>query len=155
MCVQNSEPVQEKFSFLVVSRSELQNSEVVQWSKIISPVHRRPRHVQCQICCSNGELKQLAITARHHGRYGAECALHPRVLITVHPYKSHRVWDRTYGHARTHAHTDRQTDRACWCLSLISSINNLCVYRDTYRCARSSDWGDRLPIIHTEKHAHE
>ncbi|MCI4377729.1 hypothetical protein PGIGA_G00206940 [Pangasianodon gigas] len=87
----NSEPVQEKFSFLVMSRSDLQNSEAVQWSRLISPIHRRPRHVQCQICCSNGELKQLAITARHHGR-------------------------------------------------------------DTYRCARRSDWGDRLPIIHMEKH---
>lgn len=79
---QNREPVQEKFSFLVVSRSELQNSEAVQWSRMVSPVRRRPRHVQCQICCSDGELKQLAITARHHGRYSVS---QPRVLITIHP----------------------------------------------------------------------
>ncbi|XP_060782972.1 methyltransferase-like protein 17, mitochondrial [Neoarius graeffei] len=90
----NSDPVQEKFSFLVVSRSEAQDSAGLQWSRIVSPVHRRPRQVQCRICCSNGELEQLTITARHHGR-------------------------------------------------------------DAYRCARSSDWGDRLPIIHTEEHTHE
>ncbi|KAK3567169.1 hypothetical protein QTP86_011306 [Hemibagrus guttatus] len=90
----SSESVQEKFSFLVLSRSELQQSEAVQWSRIVSPVLRRSRHVQCEICCSNGELKQLAITAKHHGR-------------------------------------------------------------DTYRCARSSDWGDRLPIVQTEKHTEE
>ncbi|XP_027009417.2 methyltransferase-like protein 17, mitochondrial [Tachysurus fulvidraco] len=86
-----SEIVQEKFSFLILSRSELQKSELVQWSRLISPVLRRSRHVQCEICCSNGELQQLAVTARHHGR-------------------------------------------------------------DTYRCTRSSDWGDRLPVIQTEKH---
>lgn len=89
----NREAVQEKFSYLVVSRSELQDSEAVQWSRLISQVHRRPRHVQCQICCSDGELKQLAITAKHHGR-------------------------------------------------------------DTYRCARSSEWGDRLPVITNKKLTH-
>ncbi|KAG7313700.1 hypothetical protein KOW79_000080 [Hemibagrus wyckioides] len=86
-----SESVQEKFSFLVLTRSEPQQLEAGQWSRIVSPVLRRSRHVQCEICCSNGELKQLAITARHHGR-------------------------------------------------------------DTYRCARSSDQGDRLPMVQTEKH---
>ncbi|XP_060729619.1 methyltransferase-like protein 17, mitochondrial isoform X2 [Tachysurus vachellii] len=86
-----SEIVQEKFSFLIMSRSELQKSELVQWSRLISPVLRRSRHVQCEICCSNGELQQLAITARHHGR-------------------------------------------------------------DSYRCTRSSDWGDRLPVIQMENH---
>ncbi|XP_062849778.1 methyltransferase-like protein 17, mitochondrial [Trichomycterus rosablanca] len=85
----SGDPVREKFSYLVVSRAQEQDSEGrVRWGRLISPVHRRPRHVQCQICCSTGELQQLAVTARHHGR-------------------------------------------------------------DAYRCARSSDWGDRLPLVHT------
>ncbi|XP_072544609.1 ribosome assembly protein METTL17, mitochondrial isoform X2 [Salminus brasiliensis] len=90
----NGEREQEKFSYLIVGREEEQREklgegELVQWGRLTSPVHRRPRHVQCQICCSTGELKQLAVTAHHHGR-------------------------------------------------------------DMYRCARSSDWGDRLPILSKE-----
>lgn len=30
----------------------------------------------------------------------------------------------------------------------------MCVYRDTYRCARSSEWGDRLPVITNKKLTH-
>ncbi|XP_053348170.1 methyltransferase-like protein 17, mitochondrial [Clarias gariepinus] len=84
------EPVQEKLSFLVVSRAGLQVPEALQGGRVVSPVRRRARHVQCEVCCSDGGLRQLAITARHHGR-------------------------------------------------------------DVYRCARSSDWGDRLPSIHMEE----
>ncbi|XP_036452142.1 methyltransferase-like protein 17, mitochondrial [Colossoma macropomum] len=83
---------EERFSYLIVSREEREapgEREGVEWGRLTAPVHRRTRHVQCQICCSTGELKQLAVTARQHGR-------------------------------------------------------------DSYRCARSSNWGDRLPIINTE-----
>ncbi|KAI4902057.1 hypothetical protein NFI96_027390 [Prochilodus magdalenae] len=83
----NSEKEEERFSYLIVSREEREKPEEgVDWGRLTAQVHRRTRHVQCQICCSSGELKQLAVTKRHHGR-------------------------------------------------------------DMYRCARSSDWGDRLPII--------
>ncbi|XP_046707988.1 methyltransferase-like protein 17, mitochondrial isoform X2 [Silurus meridionalis] len=87
----NSDPVQERFSYLVLSRTALQESEAVQWSRIVSPLSRQARHVQCTICCSNAQLQQLAITAKHHGR-------------------------------------------------------------DSYRCARSSDWGDRLNTVLTDTH---
>ncbi|XP_063074542.1 methyltransferase-like protein 17, mitochondrial [Engraulis encrasicolus] len=88
---------QEKFSYLVMSRTGSvgqlaagqpaadAESEEMEWGRLTAPVMRRPRRVHCQLCCSDGELRQLVITARLHGR-------------------------------------------------------------DTYRCARSSDWGDRLPI---------
>uniref|UniRef100_A0A8C1YFH1 Ribosome assembly protein METTL17, mitochondrial n=1 Tax=Cyprinus carpio TaxID=7962 RepID=A0A8C1YFH1_CYPCA len=83
---------QEKFSYLIISRSaeeEAQKSEHWDMTRLIAKVHRRPRHVQCQLCCANGELKQLAVTAHRHGK-------------------------------------------------------------DMYRCARSSDWGDLLPMFHAE-----
>uniref|UniRef100_A0A671RND9 Ribosome assembly protein METTL17, mitochondrial n=1 Tax=Sinocyclocheilus anshuiensis TaxID=1608454 RepID=A0A671RND9_9TELE len=83
---------QEKFSYLIISRSaeeKAQKSEHWDMTRLIAQVHRRPRHVQCQLCCANGELKQLAVTARRHGK-------------------------------------------------------------DMYRCARSSDWGDLLPMFHAE-----
>ncbi|XP_067308482.1 ribosome assembly protein METTL17, mitochondrial [Pseudorasbora parva] len=88
----SQERQQEKFSFLIISRTngeKAQETEHWDMARLIAQVRRRPRHVQCQLCCANGELKQLAVTARHHGK-------------------------------------------------------------DMYRCARSSDWGDLLPIFHAE-----
>ncbi|XP_059419375.1 methyltransferase-like protein 17, mitochondrial isoform X3 [Carassius carassius] len=88
----SQERQQEKFSYLIISRSaeeKVQKSEHWDMTRLIAKVHRRPRHVQCQLCCANGELKQLAVTAHRHGK-------------------------------------------------------------DMYRCARSSDWGDLLPMFHAE-----
>ncbi|XP_076149818.1 ribosome assembly protein METTL17, mitochondrial [Alosa pseudoharengus] len=92
----NQESHQVKFSYLIISRmgSAAQGDrragvEEVEWARLTAPVLRRPRRVHCQLCCSSGELKQLVVTARLHGR-------------------------------------------------------------DTYRCARSSDWGDRLPVVLAE-----
>uniref|UniRef100_A0A673JDZ3 Methyltransferase like 17 n=1 Tax=Sinocyclocheilus rhinocerous TaxID=307959 RepID=A0A673JDZ3_9TELE len=82
----------EKFSYLIISRSDEekpQKTEHWEMARLISQVRRRPRHVQCQLCCTNGELKQLAVMARCHGK-------------------------------------------------------------DMYRCVRSSDWGDLLPMFHAE-----
>lgn len=88
----SQERQQEKFSYLIISRSDEekpQKTEHWDMARLISQVRRRPRHVQCQMCCTDGELKQLAVTARCHGK-------------------------------------------------------------DMYRCARSSDWGDLLPMFHAE-----
>ncbi|XP_050949856.1 methyltransferase-like protein 17, mitochondrial [Labeo rohita] len=83
---------QEKFSYLIISRSDEEKAQKTKhWdmARLVTQVRRRPRHVQCQLCCANGELKQLAVTTRLHGK-------------------------------------------------------------DMYRCARSSDWGDLLPMFHAE-----
>ncbi|XP_065133167.1 ribosome assembly protein METTL17, mitochondrial isoform X1 [Paramisgurnus dabryanus] len=90
----SQERQQEKFSYLIISRSNGEKAlktESLDMGRLTAQVHRRPRHVQCQLCCSNGELRQLAVTARHHGK-------------------------------------------------------------DMYRCARNSDWGDLLPVVHEEEH---
>ncbi|KAL0966308.1 hypothetical protein UPYG_G00293690 [Umbra pygmaea] len=79
----------EKFSYLVLSRTDSTSEEGLDWARLTAPVLRRPRHVHCQICCSSGELKKVVLTAHRHGR-------------------------------------------------------------DVYRCGRSSDWGDQLPIFRTE-----
>uniref|UniRef100_A0A8C2AIJ8 Ribosome assembly protein METTL17, mitochondrial n=1 Tax=Cyprinus carpio TaxID=7962 RepID=A0A8C2AIJ8_CYPCA len=86
--LKSQERQQEKLSYLIISRSDEEKPQKTErWymARLISQVRRRPRHVQCQLCCANGELKQLAVTARCHGK-------------------------------------------------------------DMYRCARSSDWGDLLPV---------
>ncbi|XP_035655456.1 methyltransferase-like protein 17, mitochondrial isoform X2 [Oncorhynchus keta] len=79
----------ERFSYLVLSRTEWAGGEGLDWARLTAPVLRRPRHVHCQVCCSSGEIKRVVVTAHRHGR-------------------------------------------------------------DVYRCARSSDWGDQLPIIQPE-----
>uniref|UniRef100_A0A672I8Z9 Ribosome assembly protein METTL17, mitochondrial n=1 Tax=Salarias fasciatus TaxID=181472 RepID=A0A672I8Z9_SALFA len=77
----------EKFSFLVLSRSRpAAAAEGVDWARLIAPVLRRTRHVHCRMCCPDGQLQHVVVTARKHSR-------------------------------------------------------------DVYRCARSSDWGDQLPLI--------
>ncbi|KAM3865693.1 ribosome assembly protein METTL17, mitochondrial [Diretmus argenteus] len=82
----------EKFSYLILSRTEPVevDREGLDWGRLIAPVLRRSRHVHCQTCCPDGELRRVVVTARKHSR-------------------------------------------------------------DVYRCARSSDWGDQLPIIEQEE----
>lgn len=69
---QSQERQQEKFSYLIISRSNEEKTlknESFDMGRLTAQVRRRPRHVQCQLCCSDGELKQVAVTARHHGKY--------------------------------------------------------------------------------------
>ncbi|XP_040000070.1 methyltransferase-like protein 17, mitochondrial [Xiphias gladius] len=78
----------EKFSYLILTRRGPAEAETegVDWARLIAPVQRRTRHVHCRMCCPDGRLQHVVVTARKHSR-------------------------------------------------------------DVYRCARSSDWGDQLPIF--------
>ncbi|XP_074508143.1 ribosome assembly protein METTL17, mitochondrial [Sebastes fasciatus] len=78
----------EKFSYLIMTRTEPGEAEAegVDWARLIAPVQSRTRHVHCRMCCPDGQLQHLVVTAQKHSR-------------------------------------------------------------DVYRCARSSDWGDQVPII--------
>ncbi|XP_026170362.1 methyltransferase-like protein 17, mitochondrial [Mastacembelus armatus] len=76
----------EKFSYLILTRAEPAVVNTLDWARLIAPVQRRTRHVHCRMCCSDGQLQHVVVTARKHSR-------------------------------------------------------------DAYRCARSSDWGDWLPIF--------
>lgn len=73
----SQERQQEKFSYLIISRSNEEKTlknEGFDMGRLTAQVRRRPRHVQCQLCCSDGELKQVAVTARHHGKDMYRCA---------------------------------------------------------------------------------
>ncbi|KAF3698667.1 Methyltransferase-like protein 17, mitochondrial [Channa argus] len=78
----------EKFSYLILTRTEPAGPETegVDWARLIAPVQRRTRHVHCRMCCSDGQLQHVVVTARKQSR-------------------------------------------------------------DVYRCARSSDWGDQMPMF--------
>lgn len=80
----NPSTLWERFSFLIMRRGP--GDDVQQWPRITQPVLRRPRHVHCRMCCPDGMLQHMVVTAHRHGR-------------------------------------------------------------DLYRCARNSEWGDRLPMI--------
>ncbi|KAJ8366954.1 hypothetical protein AAFF_G00336430 [Aldrovandia affinis] len=90
----NADREVEKFSYVVLARAGKEAGRGVEldWARLTGPVLRRPRHVHCQLCCTDAELRRVTVTAHRHGR-------------------------------------------------------------DLYRCARSSDWGDRLPVIQPEDHA--
>ncbi|KAM6990291.1 ribosome assembly protein METTL17, mitochondrial [Tautogolabrus adspersus] len=66
----------EKFSYLIVSRTEpaRADAEGVDWARLTAPVQRRTRHVHCRMCCPDGKLQHLVVTARKHGRDVYRCA---------------------------------------------------------------------------------
>lgn len=83
----------EKFSYVILARvgAKVSSSDPgldsgLDWARLIAPVQARTRHVHCRLCCSDGNLQHVVVTARKHGR-------------------------------------------------------------DLYRCARSSEWGDQIPMI--------
>ncbi|KAG5841687.1 hypothetical protein ANANG_G00169350 [Anguilla anguilla] len=83
----------ERFSYMILTRAGQGAGPGAgpDWARLTGPVLRRSQHVHCQLCCSDGELRRVVVTAHRNGR-------------------------------------------------------------DMYRCARNSDWGDRLPIIQPEEH---
>ncbi|XP_024137555.1 methyltransferase-like protein 17, mitochondrial [Oryzias melastigma] len=66
----------ENLSYLILCREDPveEKSGAVMWSRLIGPVLRRSRHVHCRICCPDGELKHMVVTARKHSRDVYRCA---------------------------------------------------------------------------------
>lgn len=60
----------EKFSYLVVRRTEAEEAQTegLEWARLIAPVKRRTRHVHCRMCCPDGQLQHVVVTARKHSR---------------------------------------------------------------------------------------
>ncbi|KAE8290597.1 Methyltransferase-like protein 17, mitochondrial [Larimichthys crocea] len=71
----------EKFSYLILSRSERAQPETegVDWARLTAPVQRRTRHVHCRMCCPDGQLQHLVVTARKHSRDVYRCARQQRL----------------------------------------------------------------------------
>ncbi|XP_068953828.1 ribosome assembly protein METTL17, mitochondrial [Petaurus breviceps papuanus] len=63
---------EEKFSLVILSRG-LQGEDH-QWARLTQPVLKRPRHVHCHLCCPDGHLQHVVVTARRHGRHLYRCA---------------------------------------------------------------------------------
>ncbi|XP_059807576.1 methyltransferase-like protein 17, mitochondrial isoform X2 [Hypanus sabinus] len=57
---------QELFSYLVLGRGARTEGE--DWPRVIRPVLCRPRHVHAHLCCPDGTLQHLVLTARKSGR---------------------------------------------------------------------------------------
>ncbi|KAM4727597.1 ribosome assembly protein METTL17, mitochondrial isoform 2-T2 [Anableps anableps] len=66
----------EKFSYLILSRTKPTETvpEGLDWGRLIAPVLRRTRHVHCHVCCSDGQLQHMVVTARKHSRDVYRCA---------------------------------------------------------------------------------
>ncbi|CAK6973120.1 methyltransferase-like protein 17%2C mitochondrial [Scomber scombrus] len=68
----------EKFSYLIMTRTDPTEAETetddVDWGRIVAPVQRRTRHVHCRMCCPDGQLQHLVVTARKHSRDVYRCA---------------------------------------------------------------------------------
>ncbi|KAM3940274.1 ribosome assembly protein METTL17, mitochondrial [Leptodactylus fuscus] len=69
----NSSVCWEKFSFLIFSRGPMGENDKT-WPRVVGPVLRRPRHVHCNTCCSDGKLHHDIITTRKHGKDLYRCA---------------------------------------------------------------------------------
>ncbi|XP_041804706.1 methyltransferase-like protein 17, mitochondrial [Chelmon rostratus] len=66
----------EKFSYLILTRTEPPQAETegVDWARLVAPVQCRTRHVHCRMCCPDGQLQHLVVTARKHSRDVYRCA---------------------------------------------------------------------------------
>ncbi|XP_016534833.1 methyltransferase-like protein 17, mitochondrial isoform X1 [Poecilia formosa] len=66
----------EKFSYLILSRTKPAEPtpEGLDWGRLIAPVLCRTRHVHCHMCCSDGRLQHMVVTARKHSRDVYRCA---------------------------------------------------------------------------------
>ncbi|XP_070774527.1 ribosome assembly protein METTL17, mitochondrial [Enoplosus armatus] len=66
----------EKFSYVILTRTEPAGAETegVDWTRLVAPVQRRTRHVHCRMCCPDGRLQHLVVTARKHSRDVYRCA---------------------------------------------------------------------------------
>uniref|UniRef100_A0A673B0Z8 Ribosome assembly protein METTL17, mitochondrial n=1 Tax=Sphaeramia orbicularis TaxID=375764 RepID=A0A673B0Z8_9TELE len=66
----HNEQLMEKFSYLILTRADQAKVETqrdVEWARLIAPVQPRSRHVHCRMCCPDGQLQHLVVTARKHG----------------------------------------------------------------------------------------
>ncbi|XP_036592110.1 methyltransferase-like protein 17, mitochondrial [Trichosurus vulpecula] len=63
---------EEKFSLVILSR-DLQGEDH-RWARLTQPVLKRTRHVHCHLCCPDGHLQHVVVTARQHGRHLYRCA---------------------------------------------------------------------------------
>uniref|UniRef100_A0A673AYY2 Ribosome assembly protein METTL17, mitochondrial n=1 Tax=Sphaeramia orbicularis TaxID=375764 RepID=A0A673AYY2_9TELE len=73
----HNEQLMEKFSYLILTRADQAKVETqrdVEWARLIAPVQPRSRHVHCRMCCPDGQLQHLVVTARKHGRDVYRCA---------------------------------------------------------------------------------
>ncbi|XP_017203661.2 ribosome assembly protein METTL17, mitochondrial isoform X2 [Oryctolagus cuniculus] len=68
----NKKLKEEKFSMVILARGSPE--EANRWPRITQPVLKRPRHVHCHLCCSDGHMQHAVITARQHGRDLYRCA---------------------------------------------------------------------------------
>ncbi|XP_035527094.1 methyltransferase-like protein 17, mitochondrial isoform X1 [Morone saxatilis] len=66
----------EKFIYLILSRTKAAKAETenVDWARLIAPVQCRSRHVHCRMCCPDGKLQHLVVTAQKHSRDVYRCA---------------------------------------------------------------------------------
>ncbi|XP_020856891.1 ribosome assembly protein METTL17, mitochondrial [Phascolarctos cinereus] len=63
---------EEKFSLVILSRGL--HREDHHWARLTQPVLKRPRHVHCHLCCPDGHVRHVVVTARRHGRHLYRCA---------------------------------------------------------------------------------
>lgn len=53
---------------VLTSRGEAMTSAKEGWARVTAPVHPRPRHVPLSLCCPDGVLRRVTVTAARHGR---------------------------------------------------------------------------------------
>lgn len=61
-----------RFSYVLLKKGQRPNVEV--WPRIVRPVKARHNHTACEICCSDGQLKQTVFTKSHHGYNLYKCS---------------------------------------------------------------------------------
>ncbi|XP_077295306.1 ribosome assembly protein METTL17, mitochondrial [Arctopsyche grandis] len=60
------------YSYIVLRRGNRPDTPA--WPRIVRPKLARSRHMICRMCCSNGKLEEVIVTASKHGKTAYRCA---------------------------------------------------------------------------------
>ena len=78
---------------VLTSQGEAMTSAKEGWARVTAPVHPRPRHVPLSLCCPDGVLRRVTVTAARHGRYGLMTSRHDLIIVSA--QAASRLTDRS------------------------------------------------------------
>ncbi|XP_035217657.1 methyltransferase-like protein 17, mitochondrial [Stegodyphus dumicola] len=60
-------------SYVILRKGRRPETDI-SWPRLVKPVLKRPKHVHCRLCCSDGKLHDIIVTKSRHGRHAYRCA---------------------------------------------------------------------------------
>lgn len=66
--------IKERFSYIVIKRGKKPDSDHPPWPRVVQPVIKQKGHTVCRLCCPDGTIKSVNITAGRNGKEMYKCS---------------------------------------------------------------------------------